>query len=130
MLLLLSHLLLHPPFQLVLLPRLPSPPSSIPCEDNVLTLTRYMFFVTPSDLTNLDIASGHCYNTSVPQNLTFSEQGLPLDLSSTTSVNGSANHTAGAGRLLAAGGDSWGIIGGWGNAAVTVAMLGAFWGLL
>lgn len=41
----------------------------------------YMFFVTPDDLTNLDIANGECYNNSVPQNLTFGYQGLPFGLS-------------------------------------------------
>ncbi|KAI9738790.1 MAG: hypothetical protein M1834_008297 [Cirrosporium novae-zelandiae] len=41
----------------------------------------YMFFLTPDDLTNLDVANGQCYNTSVKQNLTFSYQGLPLGLS-------------------------------------------------
>ncbi|KXL47803.1 MAG: hypothetical protein FE78DRAFT_97769 [Acidomyces sp. 'richmondensis'] len=51
----------------------------------------YMFFVNANDLANLDIASGQCYNTSVPQNLTFSEQGLPDGLSKTSQVNGSAN---------------------------------------
>lgn len=58
-----------------------------------------MFFLNPDDLTGLDIANGQCYNQSIPQNLTFSYQGLPLGLSSTTSVNGSANHTSTAGGM-------------------------------
>jgi hypothetical protein len=29
----------------------------------------------------LDIANGQCYNASVPQNVTFSYQGLPFGLS-------------------------------------------------
>ncbi|KAI9836796.1 MAG: hypothetical protein M1819_000961 [Sarea resinae] len=41
----------------------------------------YMFFNVPDDLTNLDIVNGNCYNASIKQNLTFSEQGLPLGLS-------------------------------------------------
>ncbi|KAF1356653.1 hypothetical protein BDV97DRAFT_374348 [Delphinella strobiligena] len=60
-----------------------------------LNQSQYMFFLNPYDLTNLDIAGGQCYNQSIAQNLTFSYQGLPLDLGATpTSVNGSANHTA------------------------------------
>ena len=42
---------------------------------------KYMFFLVPDDLTNLDIENGQCYNTSIPQNVTFSEQGLPFGLS-------------------------------------------------
>lgn len=56
----------------------------------------YMFFLNPDDLTNLDVANGQCYNQSIPQNLTFSYQGLPGGLSSTSAVNGSANGTQGA----------------------------------
>lgn len=63
----------------------------------------YMFFVNADDLTNLDIANGQCYNTSIPQNVTFSYQGLPDGLSQTTSTNGSAgpsaNKTGAAGSL-------------------------------
>ncbi|OJI87716.1 hypothetical protein ABZX51_009509 [Aspergillus tubingensis] len=60
-----------------------------------LNQSNYMFFLHPDDLTNLDIANGQCYNTSIPQNLTFSYQGLPLGLGDEpTAVNGSANHTA------------------------------------
>lgn len=53
-----------------------------------------MFFLNPDDLTNLDIAGGQCYNTSIPQNLTFSYQGLPAGLSKTTSTNASATSSA------------------------------------
>ena len=42
---------------------------------------KYMFFVHADDLTNLDIANGQCYNTSIKQNVTFSYQGLPFGLS-------------------------------------------------
>jgi len=56
--------------------------------------SKYMFFVHPNDLTNLDIASGQCYNQSIAQNLTFGYQGLPLGIGSTSSVNGSAKSLA------------------------------------
>ncbi|KAJ6781886.1 hypothetical protein PWT90_09927 [Aphanocladium album] len=42
---------------------------------------KYLFFKVPDDLTGLDIQNGHCSNSSVTQNVTFSEQGLPLGLS-------------------------------------------------
>jgi hypothetical protein len=74
-----------------------------------LNQSQYMFFLNADDLTNLDVASGECYNRTVPQNLTFSEQGLPFGLSSTTGTNGSANHTAGSGaaRVLGTGHTGW-----------------------
>jgi hypothetical protein len=50
-----------------------------------LNQSQYMFFHVPDDLTNLDIAGGHCYNSSIKQNLTFSYQGLPFGLSKTSS---------------------------------------------
>ncbi|KAK0864674.1 hypothetical protein LTR87_015720 [Friedmanniomyces endolithicus] len=56
-----------------------------------LNQNSYMFFLNPDDLTNLDIANGHCYNQSIPQNLTFGYQGLPFGAGSTAAVNGSAN---------------------------------------
>ncbi|KAL1958087.1 hypothetical protein VTO42DRAFT_5127 [Malbranchea cinnamomea] len=43
-----------------------------------LDQSMYMFFRVPDDLMGLDIASGDCYNTSVPQNLTFGWQGYPF----------------------------------------------------
>ena len=42
-----------------------------------LNQSMYMFFNIPDDLTDLDIANGNCYNTSIKQNLTFGYQGLP-----------------------------------------------------
>lgn len=48
----------------------------------------YMFFRTPEDLTGLDIVNGQCYNTSVPQNLTFGYQGLPFGLSTGGGISG------------------------------------------
>ncbi|KAI3281279.1 hypothetical protein DTO002I6_9893 [Penicillium roqueforti] len=66
-----------------------------------LKQSKYMFFVNADDLTNLDIANGHCYNQSVAQNLTFSYQGLPFGLGDTpTAVNASANQTGAASGLL------------------------------
>jgi hypothetical protein len=47
-----------------------------------------MFFNVPDDLTYLDIANGHCCNSSVKQNLTFSYQGLPFGLNKTNSSSG------------------------------------------
>lgn len=59
-----------------------------------------MFFKDPNDLTNIDLASGSCYNTSIAQNLTFGYQGLPLGLGDTSAVNGSANKTGAASPLV------------------------------
>ncbi|RDL37033.1 Uncharacterized protein BP5553_04466 [Venustampulla echinocandica] len=41
----------------------------------------YMFFTVPDDLKGLDIVNGQCVNTTIKQNITFSEQGLPFGLS-------------------------------------------------
>ncbi|TAQ83967.1 Phosphatidate phosphatase/4-nitrophenylphosphatase [Chlorociboria aeruginascens] len=46
-----------------------------------LNQNQYMFFKVPDDLNGLDIVNGQCYNQSVPQNVTFKEQGLPFGLS-------------------------------------------------
>lgn len=40
----------------------------------------YMFFNVPDDLSRLDVANGQCYNASVPQHVTFGEQGLPFGI--------------------------------------------------
>jgi hypothetical protein len=40
----------------------------------------YMFFNVPDDLVGLDIENGKCYNSSVPQHVTFGTQGLPFGL--------------------------------------------------
>ena len=56
-----------------------------------LNQEKYMFFLNPDDLSNLDIANGQCYNQSIAQNLTFGYQGLPLGLGdSPTATNASA----------------------------------------
>lgn len=46
-----------------------------------LNKSQYMFFLVPDDLTNLDIVNGQCVNSTIQQNVTFSEQGLPFGLS-------------------------------------------------
>src|SRR3954447_9181543 len=53
-----------------------------------LNQSQYMFFNVPDDLANLDISNGHCWNTSIKQNVTFSYQGLPLGLSKSNSSSG------------------------------------------
>lgn len=60
-----------------------------------LNQSQYMFFHVPDDLTNLDIVNGQCYNETIPQNVTFSVQGLPFGLS----------------KSSAAGLKTWGIVG-------------------
>lgn len=63
---------------------------------------KYMFFVNSEDLTGINIAGDTCYNTSIPQNLTFGYQGLPLGIGDDAPVNGSAsNKTGGAPGSLA-----------------------------
>ncbi|KAK4943780.1 hypothetical protein LTR10_016683 [Elasticomyces elasticus] len=61
-----------------------------------LNQSSYMFFNVPDDLTNLDIVNGQCYNSSIPQNLTFGYQGLPFDinLGSGSSSNSSSKSAA------------------------------------
>jgi hypothetical protein len=44
-----------------------------------------MFFRTPDDLMNLDIANGDCVNRTFAQNVTFDYQGLPFGLSDDSS---------------------------------------------
>ena len=39
---------------------------------------------------NLNIAAGHCVNSTVQQNITFSEQGLPFGLSKKSAAAGFA----------------------------------------
>jgi len=46
-----------------------------------LNQNMYMFFNVPDDLKNLDVVNGQCYNATIKQNVTFSEQGLPFGLS-------------------------------------------------
>jgi len=63
----------------------------------------YMFFKVPDDLSGLDIVNGQCYNASIPQNLTFGYQGLPLGLSTGDGESGNSSSGGsqnGAARLL------------------------------
>jgi hypothetical protein len=46
-----------------------------------LNTNQYMFFLVPDDLKNLDVMNGQCVNSTIPQNVTFSTQGLPFGLS-------------------------------------------------
>lgn len=48
----------------------------------------YMFFKVPDDLTHLDIVNGQCLNGSIPQNVTFKEQGLPFGIGDSGSAAG------------------------------------------
>lgn len=68
-----------------------------------LPQSQYMFFLNPDDLTNLDISNGECYNKSIPQNLTFSYQGLPFGLGKHSGAGGglSTREVVGASSLLA-----------------------------
>ena len=64
-----------------------------------LSQNSYMFFKVPDDLTGLDIVNGQCWNTTIPQNLTFGYQGLPFGLS-TGNGNSSSSSNNAASRLL------------------------------
>ncbi|TCD60431.1 hypothetical protein EIP91_010073 [Steccherinum ochraceum] len=44
-----------------------------------ISSSQYFFYRTPDDLMNIDVTSGNCVNSSVPQNVTFGEQGGVLD---------------------------------------------------
>ncbi|KAL3421568.1 hypothetical protein PVAG01_08014 [Phlyctema vagabunda] len=52
-----------------------------------LNQSQYMFFLVPDDLKNLDVMNGECYNASIPQNVTFSYQGLPFGLSDSAATS-------------------------------------------
>lgn len=52
-----------------------------------LPQNQFMFFLTPDDLMGLDISNGQCYNSSIPQNVTFGYQGLPANASGNGNVN-------------------------------------------
>ena len=51
-----------------------------------LNQSQYMFFLVPDDIAQLDIVNQQCFNASIPQNVTFSEQGLPFGLSKKSAV--------------------------------------------
>ena len=54
------------------------------------------------DLKGLDIVNGQCYNASVPQNLTFSYQGLPFGLGKKSVAARPASAGLGSSAVLAA----------------------------
>lgn len=89
-----------------------------------LNQSSYMFFLTPDDLTGLDISNGQCWNSTVKQNVTFGWQGLPGGLSddsqSSVGANGS-NGTSGARGLRVGGGGN----GGYGGLLGTVGLVAA-----
>lgn len=58
-----------------------------------ISQNKYMFFVVPDDLRNLDLTGGNCYNASVKQNVTFGLQDELLGI-----------HGSGAQRIGASGG--------------------------
>jgi hypothetical protein len=62
---------------------------------------KYMFIVNADDLRGINLAGDTCYNTSIPQNLTFGYQGLPFGIGNDAAVNGSAN-SSGSGKKGAA----------------------------
>ncbi|KZV63638.1 hypothetical protein PENSPDRAFT_757820 [Peniophora sp. CONT] len=52
--------------------------------------SQYFFYRTADDIVNLDVAGGQCVNSSVPQNVTFGEQGGPLSNSAMKPAAGMA----------------------------------------
>jgi hypothetical protein len=61
---------------------------------------KYMFFITPDDLSGVDLVGGNCYNKNVQQNLTFGRQDELLGIHH----DKSKKNAAGQLRLGAAGG--------------------------
>jgi hypothetical protein len=59
-----------------------------------LPQNQFMFFITPNDLTNLDIAGGNCWNQTVKQNVTFAMQDELLG------IHGSSSSAAAAAPAL------------------------------
>jgi Uncharacterized conserved protein (DUF2183) len=51
-----------------------------------LSQNTYMFFITPDDLTGLDIANGNCYNSTIKQNVTFGTQDELLGIHGSAAV--------------------------------------------
>jgi hypothetical protein len=62
---------------------------------------RYFFYRTTEDLANLDVAGGKCRNESIPQNVTFGEQGGFLDGHSAGVKVASPTGTLGVAMLVA-----------------------------
>ena len=53
------------------------------CRSNLLIFTQ-------DDLTHLDISNGNCVNTTISQNVTFGEQGLPFGINTGPGKKGAA----------------------------------------
>jgi hypothetical protein len=70
-----------------------------------LNQSSYMFFKVPDDLMGLDIANGQCYNSSIPQNLTFGYQGLPLGINLGDGSSNSSSNSSSSGSGPARPGD-------------------------
>jgi len=51
----------------------------------------------PDDLTGLDIVNGHCYNSSIPQNLTYGLQDEALGIHGSSGDSGSSGSGSGSG---------------------------------
>ena len=60
----------------------------------------YMFFLNSDDLTGLDIENGQCWNSTIPQNVTFGYQGLPFGLSTSNSNSSSSDNKNAAGAPI------------------------------
>ncbi|KAE9972791.1 hypothetical protein BLS_003897 [Venturia inaequalis] len=58
-----------------------------------ISQNKYMFFIVPDDLRNLDVTGGNCYNSTIKQNVTFGYQDELLGI-----------HGSGAQRIGAKGG--------------------------
>ena len=71
-----------------------------------LSQEMYMFFKVPDDLTNLDVANGHCYNASITQNLTFGYQGLPFGINLGDGESGSNSSSSSSSSGSSSGSDS------------------------
>jgi hypothetical protein len=69
---------------------------------------KYMFFLVPDDLSGLDIEGGQCYNSSIPQNVTFGWQGLPFGIGDEGSASASAKAQLGVVFLALLGSIAWG----------------------
>ena len=65
-------------YMFFLVPVSSSPPVPIPLK--FLLISSIYAYRSQDDLTHLDISNGQCYNTSIPQNVTFGEQGLPFGI--------------------------------------------------
>ena len=63
--------------------------------------SQYFFYRTAEDIVNLDVAGGQCVNSSVPQNVTFGEQGGVLGNAALPRVRAGGAWAAVAAAVLA-----------------------------